>query len=116
MSGMKASGRQSLDGLRCSGLRKPALTEAAADELAAVFKALADPVRLRIVSVVASSGEVCACDLPQQLDRSQPTVSHHLSLLVEAGLLERAQRGKWAWFRLRDERLAAIATILRTCC
>jgi ArsR family transcriptional regulator len=66
------------------------------------------------VSIVATaaSGEVCACDLPALLDRSQPTVSHHLSLLVKAGVLEREQRGKWAWFRLRRDRLAALGDAL----
>jgi ArsR family transcriptional regulator, arsenate/arsenite/antimonite-responsive transcriptional repressor len=80
-------------------------------ELAEVLKALADPVRLRLVSIIgtAETGEVCACDLPALVDRTQPTVSHHLSLLVKAGVLEREQRGKWAWFRLRRERLAALS-------
>ena len=58
------------------------------------------------------TGEVCACDLPDSVDRSQPTVSHHLSLLVDAGLLEREQRGKWAWFRLRYERLDELRALL----
>lgn len=105
-----------LDGLCCGGLRAPVLTDEAADELAGVLKALADPVRLRIVSLVASAGEICACDLPDVLGRSQPTVSHHLSQLVSAGVLDREQRGKWAWFRLRPQRLAAISAILSTCC
>lgn len=107
-----------LDGLCCGSLRGPALAEADATELADVLKALADPVRLRILSLVGSAtdGELCACDLPRLLDRSQPTVSHHLSILVGAGLLAREQRGKWAWFRLRPARLDAVGTILRTCC
>ena len=85
-----------------------------ASELAEVLRALADPVRLRLVSIIgtAESGEVCACDLPVLVDRTQPTVSHHLSLLVRAGVLEREQRGKWAWFRLRPERLAAVGDAL----
>jgi ArsR family transcriptional regulator len=83
-------------------------------ELAGVLKVLADPVRLRLVSIVAAAptGEVCACDLPELVGRSQPTVSHHLSLLVRAGIFEREQRGKWAWFRLRLETLAAVRTAL----
>jgi ArsR family transcriptional regulator len=91
-------------------LRDP-LDERAANQLAEVFKALADPARLRLVSLVATTpgGEVCACDLPAFLGRSQPTVSHHLSLLVRAGVFEREQRGKWAWFRLRPGALASIA-------
>lgn len=97
----------------CASLDAP-LDEAAAVELAEMLKAVADPVRLRLVSIVASApnGEVCACDLPGLVDRSQPTVSHHLSLLVRAGILDREQRGKWAWFRLRHERLAALAAAL----
>jgi ArsR family transcriptional regulator len=71
-------------------------------------------VRLRLVSLIADAptGEVCACDLPALLGRSQPTVSHHLSQLVRAGLIDREQRGKWAWFRLRAERLAAVRAAL----
>jgi ArsR family transcriptional regulator len=98
----------------CTPLLRVALDEEQAGELAEVMKALADPVRLRLVSIVATaeSGEVCACDLPALVERSQPTVSHHLSLLVKAGVLDREQRGKWAWFRLRRERLAALADVL----
>ena len=83
-------------------------------ELAAAFKLLADPIRLRILSLIANSedGEMCACDLPAFLDRSQPTVSHHLSLLADAGLLTRAQRGKWAWFRVENGRVAVLRDAL----
>ncbi len=100
--------------LCCAPLLQSVLDEEQASELAGVFKALADPVRLRLVSIIgtAESGEVCACDLPALVDRTQPTVSHHLSLLVRAGVLEREQRGKWAWFRLREERLAAVGDSL----
>ena len=98
----------------CGSVSGDALTDTQATELAAALKALADPVRLRLVSIIATSptGEVCACDLPDWLDRSQPTVSHHLSLLVNAGLLEREQRGKWAWFRLRYDRLGELSALL----
>ena len=98
----------------CGSAGGDALTDAQAHELAAALKALADPVRLRLVSIIATSpnGEACACDLPDSLDRSQPTVSHHLSLLVAAGLLEREQRGKWAWFRLQHERLGELSALL----
>lgn len=98
----------------CAPLLQAPLDEQEAVELSDVLKALADPVRLRLVSIVATSaaGEVCACDLPALLGRSQPTVSHHLSLLVRVGILEREQRGKWAWFTLRRERLAALAGVL----
>ncbi|MFN0092285.1 MAG: metalloregulator ArsR/SmtB family transcription factor [Acidimicrobiales bacterium] len=94
---------------RCCVLTAP-LDEPTAEALAAQMKALADPARLRLVSMLATApaGELCACDLPAAVGRSQPTVSHHLSLLVAAGLVEREQRGKWAWFRLRRDRLAAL--------
>jgi ArsR family transcriptional regulator len=98
----------------CTPLLGEPIDEGQAVELAEVLKALADPVRLRLVSIVANSdaGEVCACDLPAAVERSQPTVSHHLGLLVKAGVLEREQRGKWAWFRLRRDRLAELADAL----
>ena len=94
------------------------LDAAAATELAAMFKVLSDPIRVRIVSLIASSptGEICTCDLPEALDRSQPTISHHLSLLSDAGIVQREQRGKWAWFRLATPRLAALRTALAGCC
>jgi ArsR family transcriptional regulator len=100
----------------CAPLTEAALDEDQALELAVVFKALADPVRLRIVSLVASApgDEICACDLPSALDRSQPTVSHHLTQLVKAGILVREQRGKWAWFRIAQPQLDALGAILGT--
>ncbi|HEY6530881.1 MAG TPA: metalloregulator ArsR/SmtB family transcription factor [Acidimicrobiales bacterium] len=90
------------------------LGETEAGELATVFKALADPVRLRLLSMVASvgDGEVCACDMVAPVGRSQPTVSHHMSLLVDAGLVTREQRGKWAWYRLDRSRLEMIRSVL----
>ncbi len=86
------------------------LTPDEAAEQAAVFKVLADPIRLRLLSLVAGAkdGEVCACDLVEPVGRSQPTVSHHLSILAEAGLLVRERRGRWAWFRVVPERLEAL--------
>lgn len=98
----------------CAPLTTEFIDADAAVELAAVFKALADPIRVRLVSYIAAApeGEVCACDLPAVFDRSQPTMSHHLSTLTNVGILEREQRGKWAWFRLRDERLSTMATVL----
>ena len=86
------------------------LSDADATDLAEVLKALADPVRLRMVSLLATAptGELCACELPDAVDKSQATVSHHLSLLTAAGLVEREQRGKWAWFRLRTDQLAIV--------
>ena len=102
----------------CPPLLTEVLGEAEATEFAVALKALADPVRLRIVSIIANSpgGEVCTCDLPALLDRTQPTISHHLSLLVKAGVLTREQRGKWAWFHLDRERLASIAAAIGLNC
>jgi ArsR family transcriptional regulator, arsenate/arsenite/antimonite-responsive transcriptional repressor len=98
----------------CAPLTEDALDEEAALGLADLLKVLADPARLRLLSMVATAeaGEVCACDLVGPLGRSQPTVSHHLSLLVEAGLLSREKRGRWAWYRVVPERLATIRRAL----
>ena len=85
---------------------------AEAEALAVVLKALADPVRLQLINIIATSGEACACDLPEAVGKSQPTVSHHLKQLVEVGILDRDQRGKWAWFSLRQERLNEVCSIL----
>jgi ArsR family transcriptional regulator len=107
-------GQIPVEALCCPPVTAGRLDEKAASDLATVLKALADPVRLRLVSIIAAAptGEVCACDLPGLLGRSQPTVSHHLSQLVHAGLIDREQRGKWAWFRLRPDSLAAVRAAL----
>ncbi len=99
----------------CEPVTEAALAADEAEQLAAAFKVLADPVRLRLLSLVATApgGEVCACDLPEHVGRSQPTVSHHLSILTDAGLLEREQRGKWAWFRACPERLDVLRDALQ---
>lgn len=83
------------------------MTEAEAAQLASAFAALADPVRLRLLSLIAAqpTGEVCACDLVEPLGRSQPTVSHHLRVLYEAGLVDRERRGTWVWYRVVRDRL-----------
>lgn len=98
----------------CPALDGGVLDEAGAESLAATLKVLADPVRLRLISMLVATegGEICACDLPSALGRSQSTISHHLTQLVNAGVLSREQRGKWAWFRLQPGRLAEIATAL----
>ena len=102
--------RISLSAPCCTPLQASPLSEEDADELAGILKALADPVRLRLISFIAATetGEACACDLTEPTGRSQATVSHHLSQLTQAGILEREQRGKWAWFRLDTDRLAGI--------
>jgi len=107
--------------ITCSGyLTAPALAEDEVVATAELFKTLGDPARVRIVNRVATSREpVCACELYEPLGLSQPTVSHHLKKLVDAGLLEREQRGKWAYFSLkRDavEKLAAVADLKGACC
>jgi ArsR family transcriptional regulator, arsenate/arsenite/antimonite-responsive transcriptional repressor len=98
----------------CSPLLVDPLSTADAETLAAGFKVLSDPVRLRLLSLIANTpgGEVCACDLTGPVGRSQPTVSHHLSILADAGLVEREQRGKWAWYRVVPERVEILQTAL----
>lgn len=102
------------DTICCPPMFRSPITEEQAIDLADVLKAMADPARLRLISMIASApdGEACACDLAEPLGRSQPTVSHHLSQLVKAGLITREQRGKWAWFRLEPTRLAAVCAAL----
>lgn len=84
------------------------LGEREAAELAASFAALADPVRLRLLSIIAASAEVCSCDLEAPLDRSQPTISHHTKALAAAGLIVGEKRGRWTWWRVVPERVAAL--------
>jgi ArsR family transcriptional regulator, arsenate/arsenite/antimonite-responsive transcriptional repressor len=104
----------------CAPLSAAVLSDEEAAATAELFKALADPARVRIVNLIATSSEaVCACELEEPLGLSQPTVSHHLKKLTEAGLLDREQRGKWAYFTLkRDavETLAAVADLKGVCC
>lgn len=88
-----------------------------AQRLAAVLKVIADPTRLRLLSLVAAEGtdgEVCVCNLTEPVGLSQPTVSHHMKVLVDAGLLEREQRGKWAYYRLVPDALDALARLVST--
>ncbi len=98
----------------CEPVLTAPLNGADAEELASAFKVLADPARLRLMSLVASSpsGEVCACELVVPLGRSQPTISHHLTVLVDAGLLARERRGKWAWYSVVPERVALLRDAL----
>jgi ArsR family transcriptional regulator len=105
----------------CAPLAATTLTDEEAEATAELFKALGDPARVRLVNLIARSdgGEVCMCDLMEPLGLSQPTVSHHMKKLVDAGLVEREQRGKWAFFSLkRDavEKLAAVADLKGVCC
>lgn len=86
-----------------------------AEATAALLKAVADPVRLQLLSLIraAENHEACVCDLTPAVGLSQPTVSHHLKVLTEAGLLTRERRGTWAWFRLVPSRLEVVASIFR---
>lgn len=96
----------------CGPLAAATLSDDEATATAEVFKALADPARVRIVNVLATSGEpVCVCHLIEPLGLSQPTVSHHLKKLTDAGLLEREQRGKWAYYSLRPEAVDALTSV-----
>jgi ArsR family transcriptional regulator, arsenate/arsenite/antimonite-responsive transcriptional repressor len=95
------------------------IDEASAAGLAQVFKALGDPVRLRLVSLIGAQhgGEVCVCDLTSAFDLTQPTISHHLKVLREAGLIDRERRGPWVYNRLLPaalERMAAVLSVLRS--
>jgi ArsR family transcriptional regulator len=98
----------------CPTIGEAPLSEADAAELARGFAALADPARLRVLSLLASAeaGEVCACDLVEPVGRSQPTVSHHLKVLSEAGLIVGDKRGRWIWYRVVPERLAQLRAAL----
>jgi len=92
------------------GLTEP-VDRSSAQALAGILKAVADPARLQLLSLISASptGERCACDLTDPVGLAQPTVSHHLKVLAEAGLITREQRGTWAWFRLVPERFAELA-------
>lgn len=98
----------------CEPVLSAALSEEESQDLAGAFKVLADPVRLRLLSLIGSSaeGEVCACDLVEPLGRSQPTVSHHLSVLHDAGLVTREKRGRWVWYSVVPERLEVLRDAL----
>ncbi|MGZ8753135.1 MAG: ArsR/SmtB family transcription factor [Acidimicrobiia bacterium] len=89
----------------CASVLAAPLSEQQADDLARVFAALGDPVRLRLLSLVADAGEVCSCDLLVPLGKAQPTVSHHTKILAEAGLIVGEKRGRWVWWRIAPDRL-----------
>jgi ArsR family transcriptional regulator, arsenate/arsenite/antimonite-responsive transcriptional repressor len=93
-------------------ITKVPLSEPDAVSLAAVLSAVADPVRLRLLSILAAQGEVCSCHLQEPLGKSQPTISHHTRVLAEAGLIEGEKRGKWTWWRIVPERLASLRQAL----
>ena len=98
----------------CSPLTKEPLRAEQAERIAPLLKALADPVRLRLLSLVAShaDGEACQCDLNDAFDLSQPTISHHLKVLHESGLLDRSKRGVWVYYRVQPEALADLGALI----
>ncbi len=97
----------------CTPLTGSAMSTEQAEKLAALLKALADPVRLRMVSLIASSeaGETCVCDLNEAFDLTQATISHHLKVLHSAGILDREKRGVWVYYAVRPAALSAVANV-----
>jgi ArsR family transcriptional regulator len=102
------------DPLCCAPLSGATLPRDEASRLAQVLKALAEPARLQVISLIraAPGGEVCVADLVRELDLTQPTVSHHLRVLHDAGLLRRERRGSWVWYSVADERVDEIRRLL----
>jgi ArsR family transcriptional regulator len=97
----------------CAPLAAPELSDDEVDATARLFRVLGDPARIRILNALATNGEpVCVCHLIEPLGLTQPTVSHHLKTLTDAGLLEREQHGKWAYFSLREEAAERLASLL----
>jgi len=104
--------RSRISGACCASVLDAPLDEAEAQDLALAFAALADPVRLRLLSLIADAGEICSCDLLKPLGKSQPTVSHHTKALADAGLITGEKQGRWVWWSIVPERLAALRDAL----
>jgi ArsR family transcriptional regulator len=98
----------------CAPITAAPLSTSEAGELAALFAALSDPVRLRLLSMVASEGEVCSCNLEGPLGKSQPTISHHTRVLADAGLIVGERRGRWMWWRVEPEAIERLRGSLGT--
>jgi ArsR family transcriptional regulator len=98
----------------CSPLTREPLSQRQSEQIVPLLKALADPVRLRLMSLVAShaGGEACVCDLNEAFDLSQPTISHHLKVLHDCGLLEREKRGVWVYYRAQFGALAGLGALI----
>jgi len=98
----------------CAPLSAQPLSAEQAEQVAPLLKALADPVRLRLMSLVAShpGGEICACDLGESFDLSQPTISHHMKVLHDVGLVDRDKRGVWVYYRARAEALVGLSALI----
>ena len=112
MTGKRTSVVELDGGVCCAPLLAAPIGDDEAAELAKVFAALSDPVRLRLLSLVAAGGEVCSCDLEDPLGKSQPTISHHTKALADAGLLTGEKRGRWMIWRVVPERLAVLRAAL----
>lgn len=105
-------GSETAAGPCCPSVLAAPLDDAEAAALAHSFAALADPVRLRLISLVAAAGEVCSCELEEPLGKSQPTISHHTKALADAGLIQGEKRGRWVYWRVVPDRLAALQSAL----
>jgi ArsR family transcriptional regulator, arsenate/arsenite/antimonite-responsive transcriptional repressor len=101
-------------GVCCPPLASEPLSPAGAEEMAALFKAVADPVRLRLLSLIAchQGGESCVCDLTPEFDMTAPSVSYHLKILREAGLISSERRGTWVYYRIMPEAMARMSAVL----
>jgi ArsR family transcriptional regulator len=108
----RSAGAATRGGLCCSVLTHEPLSKREAERTAPVLAALGDPVRLRLLSIVAAEGEVCSCNLEGPLGKSQPTISHHTRILAEAGLIVGERRGKWTWWQIVPERLEDLRRLL----
>jgi len=117
---MQAATAETAPVVWCARLAAPVLSTDEAEATAELFRALGDPARVRIVNVLATNaGPVCVCELTEPLGLAQPTVSHHMKKLLDAGLVDREQRGKWAYYSLRREAaemLATVADLKGACC
>lgn len=112
MPSRKSATTLSRNELCCGVLTKELMSTCEAESAAPVLAALGDPVRLRLLSIVAAEGEVCSCNLEGPLGKSQPTISHHTRILAEAGLLVGQRRGKWTWWQIVPERLEELRRVL----
>jgi ArsR family transcriptional regulator len=105
-------GRAKSAAVCCAPLTQSPLSKREAERAAPVLAALGDPIRLRLLSIVAAEGEVCSCNLEGPLGKSQPTISHHTRILADAGLIAGERRGKWTWWRAVPERLEEMRQLL----
>ena len=112
MPARKTATMLSRDELCCAVLTQEPMSKREAETAAPVLAALGDPVRLRLLSIVAAEGEVCSCTLERPLGKSQPTISHHTRILAEAGLIVGERRGKWTWWQIVPERLEELRRLL----